>query len=281
MWRNATRIVLLIVLASGLFCLSISQRGGTLYDVGISLITIGIVGYLYELVLRRTFLIQMIESVQSAIDEVLPPSITHVRDSGIVDVYEEIQIEKLKNRISSLEGVDIRILKIWIPEIHLLKETFHKAISERGCKVRILLLHPDSREAIDKRTSVLPRMPTDLVSDHIQHNISIIESIRDGLGDDYKQNLSLKLHKSFIAVSMYGYSDNWIVGLYLSGRAATNGMQIKVHGATSTIYQELNRHFEEEWRRAGSVDYFKMQEGFGEPGGGSGPSGGGNGGDGG
>jgi hypothetical protein len=205
------------------------------------------ISLIYESWLRTSFIEEMKKTVEAVIIQQMPSRYTNIRHSGIVDSYESLNIEKLKERLNSAHNTEIRIHKIWMPGIEYLKDTLTDAIEKRGCEVKILLLNPDSKEAIEKRAAATKYLGHDSFVSIIRLNIELLESMRRQLSQNKRDKLQLRLHSSFIAVSMIGYGETILVGFYLRNRIATAGTQLKVCDASRYFHIELSNHFNTEW----------------------------------
>jgi hypothetical protein len=254
-------LISLILFAVGmLFIVNASLFGegilsDTLSHIGSTFVTIGIVTILYDYLVRKSFLASIHETMVRVIEHSLPESLRNIRRAGIVDVYENLHLDVFKARLrNELRDTNIRILKIWVPEMYVLEGPLVDAIIHRGCRVQILLLHPDSIEAIQKRTNCLGHITSERVAQEIEGNIEIIRSIRGKLPPECIDRLEFRQHNSFVSMSLMGYGETFLVGLYWSGRLATEGPQLKVTGVNHYMYQEINSHFEREWGRA--ANYF-------------------------
>lgn len=253
-----------------------TKLDSTLYAIGISVCTIGLISLVNDLIAKRSFLNMAREIVDSVVRDSaprletlfervvkasMPPRYLNIKDVGIIDAYTRLDIEMVREKIESSCDTEIRIMKIWFPNLYSLESALIKAIETGGCTVKIMLLDPDAEgalEAIKKRSLRLPYYDEDDVLGQIRKNIKVIESIRERLQEDSRGRLKFKLANSFIAASLYGYGETFVLGLYLSGKLATEGVQVKVAGSGHSFYSQIDRHFKSEWEEA--RDYFPPLE---------------------
>lgn len=240
--------------------------------LGTTLLSIGVVSFLYEVYLRDSFLNDMRDSMNiivkesvsqyseeikpllnEAIKENMPPKYTNIRESGIIDVYKEFYIDRLKIKIERTSKI-IRILRFWFDSFDKLKDPIIKAINERNCKVQIILVNPDSTEAIEKRVQNIDEYSAENIQEKIKRNIRLIEKIHEKLNTDKKENIELRLHNSFISISYTQYDDTILAGFYLHNRLATNGTVLKISEHSKSgenfLYNELKAHFEIQYKNS-------------------------------
>lgn len=160
----------------------------------------------------------------------MPQRYAHIKQAGIVDAYQSLEIDKLKESIDRTSNSEIKICKMWIPSLHRLEQSLLRAIEFGNCTVRIVLLDPSAQDVLVKRADALGRYHrADDAARRIRENIEVIRSIHERLEGRGlpKDRLQLRLFNGFFGVSLHGYGDILVVGLYLHGRLATEGMQIK------------------------------------------------------
>jgi hypothetical protein len=188
--------------------------------------------------------------IKEEIEASMPPRYINIKDVGIVDAYTELQIDRWRKKIENVSKTDIRMLKMWVDDFYAFQTALHSAVAARECTVRIMLIDPSNTEAIKKRASCIPNLTAEHIQQEVILNLRTLFSTWEKLPADKKPKFQIKLHSSFIAVSLYGVADELVFGLYLHGRLATQGTQIKVHGGGHALYDELDLHFENEWANA-------------------------------
>lgn len=263
-------------------------------DISVTIGTVGSIGLLYELFLRAHFLDEVqkviIETLQtnkkkmlveiesfisgmvlsrkqeifdeikkeidSVISEKMPGTVRRITTLGISDAYPKVDFEKLSNWIDQLWDAEIKILKIYMPEPERFRNSLVNAVKYRRCTVKILLLHPDEESTILARTNALAHESYDSYINRIRNSIMDVETMRRQLKEVNKENgLELRLHRSFIGFSLIGIDDEYIVGLYLRNRMATEGTQLKVCKSNCQLFNELREHFSHEWDSLKNVDF--------------------------
>ncbi|WP_162340569.1 hypothetical protein [Cyclobacterium salsum] len=248
----------------GLICIIISFRldskgedyklaASTIGGIGTTVLTIGLISFIYELILRNSFLQRTREAVSEVIRESMPARYTNIKDAGIIDAYKGLKIDKLREKFMECKKCRIRILKIWIPNLHTLENSIVDAINRRECSVEIILLDPSCQEAIQKRSLAIPYYEKEDIISNLNLNIAVIKSIWERLQD--KSKLTFNLHKSFIGASIIGFGDTIIAGYYLHNRLASEGMLIKVNDVTKGFFHELDEHFETQLKKSEPYDF--------------------------
>lgn len=214
-------------------------------DIGIALFPIGIVSIVYETILRNNF----IENMTKTIREQMPSRYTHLREAGVVDIYPDLQIDKLKKNIETIEDCEIRIIDIWMENFNRVENALIDSIHFRKCKVKILLWDPRQLEAIERRADALGKITHESIVLNILLNLEAIINMQSTLKEKgCDENLfQVKLYNSFIGVSFISYGNECLVGNYLRDRVSSMGTQLKVSGEQHFFYKELNKHFISQW----------------------------------
>ncbi len=249
--------------------------------VGSSVLTLGVISFIYEFYLRRSFLdtVKSVvrnelvraegeiddlvkSSLEAVVDASLPRSFQNIKDSGIVDAYENLEPGSVKRKILSCHNTRIRFSKMWIPYMYSIDGPLLSAIATRGCTVQVLLYSPDAAEAIEKRAAALPSLTAEMIRRNIEETIAFFSTMRKQLTEEQRVKLEVKLHRQFIGASIFWYGDVIVFGGYLDGRPATEGYQIKIAGADHDFYRDLSRHFERQWSDPGNEepDWSKYEE---------------------
>lgn len=221
-----------------------------LNNLSTTILTIGLVTMFFELKLRDRFMKRISKEFEKIIDDKMPERYDRLRKSGIIDGFEELEFNKIRDRLDNAKNCEIIFYKMWISNLDDIEKALEKAAGQNNCKVRILLLDPSCTATIEARASVLKGRTPEMIVDHINSNIKIIDSIKDRLDDNSKSNIELRTHKSFIPCSMIGIGDVLSVGLYLNNLLSTQGIHVRFAGRTRTHPQALFSHFENEWEEA-------------------------------
>lgn len=243
--------------------------------LGTTIIVSGSLSVIYDWVLRRKFLIDnasivetvirevmdgsvkntLAQAIDSSISNKMPSKYTNLSHAGIDDAFSSLHVGRWKQKLRKLSGFPIRVLKIYIPDMREIEPELFWAIQHQCCSAQILLLNPASEEVLEKRAQCLHNTTADDIRRQITENIRVLQSIWLRLTPDRQHALQLRLHTSFVAVSLHGQAEEFTVGLYLRGRTATQGVQIRVRGAGKELFQHLHQHFEQEWTDARCYDF--------------------------
>jgi hypothetical protein len=244
-------------------------------ELGILFISIVPMVFIYERVLRNNFLAEMKEKIDESIKERspelteiiesniektisnhIPKYLSKIQESGIYNVYNELDYAEVISKLKKVKNTKIRILKIWIPSVELVCSCLKDAIINRNCTVEIILLNENCSEALEKRGK---HYGYDLqtIKNHITDNIRELEDLYNCLPVELQTKIQLRLHEDFICVSLLGMENYFYTGLYLHGRVATLGTQIKVHGRGNFFYDEIYRHFKYQWTHGSEIYEFK------------------------
>ena len=266
-YNKRSIFVALILLVAGLLCIILA----TLFDdikllsrdfwnftflgLGSTLLSVAFVTFLYDQLQRKHFFKSTVEAFSNVMDQKMPQRYINLRDAGITDAFIGLKVDSFCHRIKDLRDSEIRILKIFIPNLHTLHNALRSAIDDRNCTVKIILLSPNAKEAIEKRAQTLPLDDAKYITQEINQNIEKLKHLYSVIKN--KDRVEVKLHNSFVSVSLIGYGARFWAGLYLRNRIATDGMFIKVQGETNSHYKELDQHFKAEWEAAESLDLGK------------------------
>lgn len=200
---------------------------------------------------------QIEKVLRQIIIDSMPPKYVNIKRIGIVDAYEFLELEKLRQKIDRLENEEFRILKMWTPTLNLLESTIIDAIDIKNCTFRIALLNPKCTEAIEKRAMSLNDYDKDQIITEIVKNLRRCKSIHNRLKN--KQNFEVRIYDAFISIPLYGYGRNYIMGLYLHNRLSEGGVQLKISGVTNRMYKKIDEHFESVWELAEPIDFNQME----------------------
>ena len=229
-------------------------------DISVTLSAIGIISLVYEYWLRKSFLKAMSYEVDKVIKMRMPPRYSHLRELGIVDAYENLDVEKLRKKLKTRKEETIKILKMWMPDVTLLGAALIEAVDKGNCDIQIILLDPDAISAIEARVGILERYSVEDYRERIISDLKELKRIKKDLEKLGKgENLIIKTHKSFVATSMVGWDGTFIFGLYLHDRIATHGSQIKVCETGKVFYDRLQEHFQKMWNNAETFDFDRLK----------------------
>lgn len=256
-------------------------------SLGTTAFTIGVISFLYEVLLRKSF-VEVLEGkltevllkeettfinkfetnfkndkqelldafnkeLSHTIAESVPAKYQNIKRVGIVDAYDFLELEKLRQKIERLENTEFKILKMWTPTLNLLESNIIQAIEERNVLFKINLLSPNAKEAIAKRASSLKDYDSEQIVMEIIKNLRRCKSIYKRINN--KSNLQVRLYDTFISIPLYGYGTSYIMGLYLHNRLSEEGVQIKVSSVGSKLFKKLDEHFNSVWDVSQIIDF--------------------------
>lgn len=204
-----------------------------------------------------------IDDVNRMINEKTTPSLERVRKFGIVDVFENQEQSRLWDRIENGhgEGITIRFKSIWIPNLHNRANHSYSvkllySIINKKNSVKILLVHPDFKQAIEARAKVITGMKKEDIISEIRSNIYECLWIRAKLkrsNIELANKIKLHLHKNFIANPIVSINEDIYLGHYLPDRPSFQGPQIKLSG-DKFFTQRINDSFNFDWEHSEEVD---------------------------
>lgn len=196
------------------------------------------------------------DKIKKILDERLPLHIKHIRDSGLVDVYNNVKesniIDQLKN--PPIEAI-IRIKSIWIPYLDELgRNAIATAIIHRGCKFHFMIVDSElNKEVIKKRATSIGKPPhdTEYIMDRVQETIKNILLV---FAEVYEvnqllavENIQLKLNSNFITLPLIAINDEIVFGMYLSGNPSYQGPHFKVVDNRKTLFMRIREHWDFQW----------------------------------
>ncbi|PVD50591.1 hypothetical protein DC498_19385 [Terrimonas sp.] len=216
-----------------------------LRDIGIALFPIGLVALMYEIFLRNNFIGNMTQTIKS----LMPSRYTNMRESGLIDIYPDLRIDKLKLDIENVHKTEIKIIDIWMENFNRIESAIVESIINRNCEVKIMLWDPKSLNALENRARALGNGATvRTMVDNIIGNLRYIDNIFEKLESHPNLNkFEVKFYNSFIGVHYICIGDECLVGTYLRERVSSMGTIMKVAGKQHFFFQELEKHFISQW----------------------------------
>ncbi|MDI9857962.1 hypothetical protein [Flectobacillus roseus] len=245
----------------GVFIMYISKHvtnedlKGFVHEVGILFATIVPILFVYEFILRASFILEMKENVSAVFEEatkiIVPERYHNIRTLGINDTFYKLNLDMINRDIINSFECEIKFLKIWIPLIEKFEDSIVNAINLNKCSVRIILLDPENGvDVMKKRSLCLKYFNFERTRDAIIQNREVLQSIYNRLDIDKKDKLKLKFHNDFVAISLIGIDSKLIQGFYLHDKIATEGTHIVVRDKASMFHKDLSYHFEKQWNMA-------------------------------
>jgi len=253
-------VVLLILIIIGIGFIAISsgfQEKGLLHhvfrDIGIALLPLSVIAFAYEVILRKEFLKEMRNHVTESIDDAMPSSLKHLRQSGVVDAYPELDIYNLRNHLLNCDAnTDIKILDIWFENLYQFEDIFIDLIVRKNCTIKILIWDLRSGDVLKRRAHSLGKGKSETaLMNSILENLQTIEHLFYKLkclnNPKYLENFQVKTYTSFIGISLFGIGYDYYLGFYLQERYSSHGTQFKISGYHRFFYLQIAEHFNKQW----------------------------------
>jgi hypothetical protein len=250
-------ILLLFILGVMLIFLSTFMHNEILEhlcrDIGIAFLPLSVIAFVYEYILRISFVNDMKNNIRDGIDESMPNSLKHIRNSGIVDAYKTLDIKNLSEHISDSHNIEIKILDILFENLHLIKGDILNSIKKNNCTVKVLLWDMTNTDVLERRSKSLglEKGGISTTMGYLLENLKTLESIITELENcsDPKlvDNISIKLYTSFVGVSLLGVGPDYYLGFYLRNEFSSNNPQLKISGYNRFFYKKIEDHFKEQW----------------------------------
>lgn len=210
-------------------------------------ISSGVIGFAYEFVLRRNFLLEVQESVNQQLNQIYN-QIGSLNSNGIQSIYTTMPIADINMQISEAKN-EIKILETWIGNFIALEEELEKAIN-RGLRVKILLLNHESGQA--KYRSLDLRNKEDHVKNQIIINLS--QLARLNAATNYSTLFEVRKFDATPVMSLYWFDDSCFLGLFWRNKTAARGHHIEIKTDKTSLGKLVESHFVDLWRFSESVD---------------------------
>lgn len=261
-------LLIMIILALGLLVLFqfLRYRGHAELAQGVFLLSIaflvtGITSWLNLLFVNKKFL-QHIEEIGNKIaNKINSPEMQNILNSGLIGYEYGLINTGILQDIKNTHKSEIIIKKLWIPNMFVMRTLFEKAIVERACTVKILLLCPEAVSTLSARVKTISNhTDLDSVQRRLDENFTMLGKLWDGLTDSQKKQLQVKVHDSFVSVSMVANGGKMVVGKYLNDELSTHGYHEVINGPSTPLYMNYKSHFDKEWNNAGDYDFNKTPE---------------------
>jgi hypothetical protein len=215
--------------------------------LGLVFVPSGLMALVYEVMLRRTFLDEIREQFSMSLGEHFR-TIDRLHGAGVKDVHEALPDAVINAKLENASR-SISILQTWIPNLLQIERSLAKAI-ERRCRVRILLLDPESAHA-DARNADLGYIDRNTIRHSIELNLKQLVCFHAEVGDTFE----VRLYSGTPVLSIYACDDTRFLGFYWRKRRSSQGPQFEVHGGASLMGLEADRHFEDLWTDSRPVDF--------------------------
>jgi hypothetical protein len=254
---------LVIMFALGCFLIKLTSKGVPWEDIGkelgILFVSVTPVVLIYELILRLVMHNEMAKTTTEAVKKSLPDSYKNIMKYGITDLYDGLSAGTLRENLELAPAKsEITVNNIYIPDFKFgfkYKTIFIDALVQKKSNLKILLCDFDATELLEKRAKSTAFSSLAEYQQGIRNNLNFIHSIWRELADaNLRDKISVRLHNDFVSISSWGFGDFYIIGNYLFGRSAVQGVQIKVKRDTldgpSELFTDLDQSFQLQWKSA-------------------------------
>lgn len=225
-------------------CFENEYISGSIKSFGTVFLSAGVIGFGYSIILKRGFL----KEVQDSIDKQFYNRYNELksfRESGIVSSYTSFPTESISANILASEK-KVKILDTWIG-YYMEIEKVLIPILRKGVAVEILLLNPESEQAI-QRSYDIGRISPSYVKDQIILNLQSLSIIYDRLGKP--QNLKIRTYDSTPVFTSYTSDKSTFIGFYWRKSNAEKGNYLEVNNLDFGFGQKTKLHFEDLWNSA-------------------------------
>jgi hypothetical protein len=255
-------VAMIILFLFGCFLLAIS--GETSWkdigkELGILFVSVTPVVILYEAILRWHMRAEMAITTTEAVKESLPDSYKNIMKYGITDLYDGLTVGTLRSSVEQTSaGAVITVNNIYIPDFKFgfkYESIFIDAIKLKHCALNIVLCDMEATDLLQRRADSTAFSSLSEYQLGIKNNLDFLHSIwlrLDNAGQ--RDKISVRLHDNFISIPSWGFGDSYIIGNYLFGRSAVQGIQIKIKKDTldgkSELFRDIEQNFTLQWKRA-------------------------------
>lgn len=210
---------------------------------GIALIPTGALGVLHGLFLRRSFLLEMKEQLSYSLNQYFVP-FDRLTTAGVVDIHEIFPTTDAARVLAQARSISI--VQTWIPDIIPMLRAMRTA-AERGCRIRILLMNPDSTVA-SVRAKELGYTAPDATQRNVEANLA--ELRRFSKLHVVAQNLEVRLYDGLPAAAIHMFDDTIFLGIYWRQIPAIQGPQFEIRATNSFLTETIELHIDTLWDAA-------------------------------
>jgi hypothetical protein len=251
-FRQKSAIASLIIAFIGVLLIILSQGSNPVPEylkeylnlLGIALVPSGVISLIYEYMLRETFLREMRSQLLDSLQSEFSPLFA-IKDAGIQALHDEFPADDIVEGISNAQ-IYIKIFTTWIPIIEKIERPFLNA-AKRGCKIKILILNPDSPFA-KSRSNDLGFASDTYVQGQINNGLD--ELVRYCSQNHILGKVDIRLYDSTPTLFFIAYDDTFIFCPYFKNKMGIHTWQIEVKGVNSFLVKSLTEHFDAIWKTA-------------------------------
>lgn len=240
MHLSQVRVVILLVVIAGLILLTIPTPPKVISDLGLALLSTGLISLVYEVMLRKSFLNEMKEQISESLASEFEV-IKRIKNAGIEDIQENFSASEIAQSFSTAS--EVKIMQTWIPDLITLLQPLKKA-SIKGCSVKILLLDPTSPFAEARGKDLGYSNPTEPATS-IRNDLAEIDRFCRNEGIT---NIEVRLHNTIPSMSIHSYDDISYIGFYLNRTPAVSSPQFIINNRDESYLSKIaNHHFFTVW----------------------------------
>ena len=220
---------------------------GLIRDVGIAILTAGVLGVGYEYKLRDDFVENTTKNLKKVLEEHDDELVKHLekfRKSGLKDVHESLTIELLEENFKKLSP-RVRVLQTWTGfRDDGFMTMLGEAAQRKGCRVEVLLLDPMSEQA-KYRADAVDHMTERGVRNDIANDLKELTTVCSQLPEGC--SIEVKVYKGHPGIQLYDFYHTKIMGMHWRQIRSTRGPQFEIVGPETTLSTRLDKHFESLW----------------------------------
>ncbi|BCJ75309.1 hypothetical protein CS0771_48530 [Catellatospora sp. IY07-71] len=202
---------------------------------------------LYEFFLRRSFLSHMSEELAASLNRYFVPY-ERLTLAGVRDIHEIFPTSDVVRGFANARS--IRIVQTWIPDVIPMLRAM-RAAAERGCKIQVLLLDPNSPVA-PLRARELGYTELDATRQNVEANLAELRRFARLAG--VAANLEVRLYDGLPVAAIHAYDDTIFMSLYWRQTPAIQGPQFEVRKGNSVLADTIELHIRDLWAAARHYD---------------------------
>jgi hypothetical protein len=253
--RKLRTLIYLIVILLGVVCYLIPSglKMDTLiyYNLGISLTTSGIIALIFEIALKNEF----IKNIKSEIN-------SNLKTMG---VGHDLSSYFKREFITAKKEIDIIAISFTLG-INNLDREFLKKILKEHCRIRILIVDPES-EFIKYRAFDEPDQSEKRIKDKINETIDYFRSLESKAKYEFIKDyplgsIQVKTHKSIPYFGYTRYDEKCSYSPLLIGRYGNFTPVFEIDGSNTEIFNNLKFHFNNLWERQENRTIVNIDYGF-------------------
>lgn len=185
-------------------------------------------------------------------------NLTKFTKYGIKKVHESFDFKKLFDEVEE----ELKILDTYIPSIELFLPNLAKAL-ERGIKVKILVVNPDSQVTEFRSKELGLEYQIGRFKQGINEYIEMICLKADQLGVEAKKNIELRCFSDLPCLPMYilknRHKSNKVFFSFFLGKESVNYLHFEVADKKNGLLRDFEEYFDAKWKRneKGAIDLKK------------------------